>query len=295
MLESIGSLAGLGLVFGVVLGIANKKLHVENDPKVDEILQALPGSNCGACGYPGCAGCAEAIADGKADVAACIPGGAAVSSMIASIMGVDDTGGSEPMIARIVCQGTDKTALRRYQYEGISNCKVAANIFGGTRKCSYGCFGLGTCAQVCPFDAITMTEDGYPDVDIAKCTGCGICVRNCPQSIIRLSKSYQRVFVSCSNPDKPKEAKSVCSVACIKCKRCEKACPFDCIKVQPWGTGTIARIDDEICTNCGACAEVCPTNCIQIIEPLDSAFNSPVVRVVEPDSGAGCASCNGCG
>lgn len=293
MIESLLALAALGLVFGVVLGVANKKLHVETDPRVDRILEALPGSNCGACGYPGCAGCAEAISRGDAPVSACIPGGSDVADCIGDIMGVD-AGNVEAMIARIVCQGTTKTARGLYNYEGISSCVAVAGNFGGPKECRYGCFGLGTCAHVCPFDAITMTEDGYPDVSLEKCTGCGICVINCPQSIIRLSKAYQRVFVSCSNPDKPKDAKAVCDVACIKCKRCEKACPFDAIKVIPVGTGTLAQINDDLCTNCGCCAEVCPTNCIQIIEPLPSSFEPPKVVVQEPEPASGCGGCAGC-
>lgn len=301
MLEAIIALAALGLVFGLVLGIANKKLHVETDPLVDNLVEALPGANCGACGYPGCAGLAEAIAAGEAEVDACIPGGEDVAEKIAQLMGVSAGQSKEPLIARVQCQGGKDQASDLYQYEGIESCDMAATYFQGSKDCLFGCFGLGTCAKACPFDAITMGEDNLPDIDLDKCTGCGVCVEACPQDIIRLSRATQRVFVSCCNTDKGKDSKAVCSISCIKCKICERGCPFEAIKVILVGEGTIARIDDELCTNCGWCADNCPTGAIEIIEPLASFFAGISAASAQDkadeetsEEASGCAACGLC-
>jgi len=52
-------MAGLGLFFSVILAIAYRYLRVEEDPRVTETEDLLPGSNCGACGQPGCRAFAE--------------------------------------------------------------------------------------------------------------------------------------------------------------------------------------------------------------------------------------------
>ena len=64
-------LGALGLIFGLVLTGTSKVFAVPSDPKRDAVREALPGANCGGCGYPGCDGCADAIASGKAPADAC--------------------------------------------------------------------------------------------------------------------------------------------------------------------------------------------------------------------------------
>ncbi len=294
MFEAIIALALIGLIFGLVLGLASKKLAVETDPTIDELILALPGANCGACGYPGCSGLAEAIANGQANIDACIPGGKEVADHIASIMGMDAGSGKEPLIARVRCQGTHEKSKYIYDYEGIASCDMAASYFQGSKDCIYGCFGLGTCAQSCPFDAITMGEDNLPDIHLDKCTGCGICVEACPQNIIILSRATQRVFVSCCNTDKGKDSRKVCTTSCIKCGICERGCPFEAIKIIPSGNGSIARIDETLCTNCGWCADNCPTGAIEIIEPLPVFFNMNNPTESLPASDTASMSCGSC-
>ena len=65
MLSAVLTLGIAGLVFGGFLALAAQRFKVEEDPRVAEILAALPGANCGACGFPGCAGLAEAVARGE--------------------------------------------------------------------------------------------------------------------------------------------------------------------------------------------------------------------------------------
>ena len=85
------SIGGLGVVFGAGLGIAGEVFKVDEDPKIGEILEVLPGANCGGCGFPGCGGCAAAIAAGSAPVNACPVGGVAVAEKVVrlEIFGVE--------------------------------------------------------------------------------------------------------------------------------------------------------------------------------------------------------------
>ena len=105
IINPIISIGGLGVVLGAGLGYAGKLFAVEEDPKLGEVLEALPGANCGGCGFPGCGGCAAAIVAGTAPVNACPVGGAAVAEKIGSIMGVEASS-AEPTAAFVKCQGT---------------------------------------------------------------------------------------------------------------------------------------------------------------------------------------------
>ena len=82
----------VGLICGMGLGVASEKFKVEVDEKEIQVREALPGNNCGACGYPGCDGLAKAIASGEAKVNQCPVGGQPVAAKIAVISNVDCNG-----------------------------------------------------------------------------------------------------------------------------------------------------------------------------------------------------------
>lgn len=246
----------LGLAFGIVLGIAAKFFEVPVDVRVVKVREALPGANCGACGFPGCDGLAEAIAAGDAPVNACPVGGAVSAEAIAGIMGTD-AGASVRKVARVICNGTDCNAKEKFRYEGLNDCRAAAMVAGGSKSCSYGCLGYGTCKNVCEFDAITV-EDGIAKIDKEKCTSCGKCVEICPKFVIKWVPYDQKVVVDCNSNQKGKEVKDSCSVGCIGCQLCVKACPFDAMKFE----NNLAYIDYDKCTNCRICAGKCPTGAI---------------------------------
>jgi len=256
ILWPVAILGGLAVFFGVVLAYASKKFAVETDPKIDEVRAVLPGANCGACGYPGCDGLAEAIATGKAPVNACPVGGADVAKKVGEIMGVvaEET---ERMVARVICGGDCDNAKEKYEYQGIQDCKAAEILAGGSKSCRFGCTGLGTCERLCPFDAIHVVK-GIAVVDEEKCTACGICIENCPKKIIELVPVSKLVRVLCKNTDKGKAVVEVCKVGCIACQKCVKACQFDAMTFE----NNLAKIDYSKCTNCMVCAEVCPTKTI---------------------------------
>jgi len=193
MFQSILMMGGLGVVIGAVLVVASKAFYVYEDPKVVAIDDALPGANCGGCGYPGCNANAEAIAKGESAVNSCVAAGEDVALAIAQIMGVS-VSDSEPEFAGPGCFYGKDAAAMEYKYLGVTDCRAAALLFGGMKVCRIGCLGLGTCVKACLFGALSIGKDGLPKVDQEKCTGCGACERVCPKHIIRLTSVTRRIM-----------------------------------------------------------------------------------------------------
>ncbi len=248
----------VGIVIGIILGIAGEKFEVEVDPKEEAVLDALPGNNCGACGFAGCSGLAAAIAKGEAPVNACPVGGDPVAAVVGEIMGVA-AGESAKMVAYVKCAGDCDSTSDLYQYNGIQDCRFAKQVVnGGPKSCSYGCMGFGTCERECPFDAIHVIN-GIAVVDQDACKSCEKCVKVCPQNIISMEQYKRPYIVQCDSRAKGKEVMSACKVGCISCHLCEKACEFDAVHV----VDNIAYIDQDKCTGCGACAEKCPKKIIK--------------------------------
>lgn len=251
-------LGALGLVFGAVLGVADKKFHVETDARVDQVRAALGGANCGACGFAGCDAFAEAVVAGTAKPNGCPAGGPAAAKAIGEALGIT-VEATAPMVAKVLCQGTSGVAKDRYLYDGYKSCRVAASVAGGPKECRFACIGLGDCADVCAFNGITM-EDGVARINEALCHGCGACVERCPRSAIQLFSVDAQINVRCRNSDVARVARAVCMKACIGCGRCVKECQYGAIQVE----GGFAHIDTQKCTRCGACAAVCPCKCITV-------------------------------
>ncbi|PIE67940.1 MAG: electron transporter RnfB [Deltaproteobacteria bacterium] len=203
-------MGGLGLVVGIGLALASKIFYVYVDPKIVAIDDVLPGANCGGCGMPGCTANAKAIVDGEASPNSCVAAGEDVALAIAAILGVS-VEAKEPDIALPGCTYGVADAAVKYTYDGLNDCRAAALLSGGMKVCNIGCLGLGTCASVCPFDAITMGPQGLPVVDEVKCTGCGTCERVCPKHIITLSSVTRRILKEYTADD--------CTTPC------QRACP----------------------------------------------------------------------
>lgn len=251
------SLGGLGILFGVLLGYASKKFAVEVDPKVSLVRDALPGANCGGCGYAGCDACAKAMVEGLVSANACPVGNAECVSKIGEILGVKVELG-ERKTAFVKCNGTCHVSKEKYKYYGVMDCISASMIPGGGAKaCSYGCLGLSSCVKVCAFGALSI-ENGIAVVDQEKCTRCGMCVATCPKGLIEIVPVSKQIRVACNSKDKGKDVKDSCSVGCIACTLCVKACQYDAIKFE----NNLARVDYEKCTQCNACVEKCPTKAI---------------------------------
>lgn len=248
-------LAITGLLFGAVLAYASRVFRVKVDPVVEEIQEALPGANCGACGYPGCSGYAQAVAAGKAATNLCIPGGSPVAEKLSSIMGVE-TGELEAKVAFVQCRG--KECQERFDYQGIRQCLAAQQLGGGYKACSWACLGFGDCVAACPFGALSMGVDGLVEVNENLCTGCGLCVDTCPRNVIALIPKEAKVGVACGSKDKGPVVRKLCKDACIGCGLCAKTCPTGAIEM----VDNLAVIDYDKCDGCGLCAKKCPTGAI---------------------------------
>lgn len=256
VIYSVVVLGGMGLVIGLLLSVASRALAVKTDPNVWKILKALPNVNCGACGYPGCQGFAEAIAKGEADPAACAPGGQQVADEIAEIMGLEARE-KEKVVALIHCRGGSKCG-KAATYYGLESC-TSANLAGfGPSACVFGCLAMYDCIHACPFDAIYLDENEMAVVDREKCVACGKCIEICPRSLIELVPVDRTCHILCSSKDRGKAVTSICEYGCIGCTKCVKACQSDAIHMEEG----LAVIDYEKCTNCGACAEACPVGAI---------------------------------
>jgi len=259
------SIMGLvGLVLGSGLALASQRFKVEVDPRYELVLNALPGQNCGACGYPGCSGLAQAIIEGKAGPDACPPGGQSVARKIAEIIG-EEVEEAEPLVAAVHCQGGNGLAADRGIYDGIRDCRAAELVSGGNKSCQYGCLGLGTCAEVCPFEAIVMGPDNLPIILEDNCTACGLCVSACPRDIISLVPRSQKVILGCVNRDRGKKVKDVCQVGCTACTLCAnpKVTPGGAIRME----GTLPVIDAgkvEDWSDLDQAVARCPMHCFYL-------------------------------
>lgn len=248
-----------GLAMGLFLAFASKKFEVKVDERVTEIIECLPGANCGGCGFPGCAGYADAVVNKGAKPNLCAPGGSAVSEKVAEIMGMKlEASTGDKIVAKVLCQGKTGNANIKYNFRGEIKTCAAANIYaGGEKACSYACLGLGDCVRVCPVGAIKIV-DGIANIDEETCVSCGACKNVCPKGVIEMLPQKKLVTVKCSSQDKGIDARKNCKVACIGCGLCAKACPKDAITIE----NNLAKIDPEKCINCGLCELKCPTNAI---------------------------------
>ncbi len=210
MFEALILMGGLGIVIGSSLAVASKVFYVYVDPKVEAIDEALPGANCGGCGFPGCSPNAQAIVDGKSGVDSCVAAGSDVARIIAGIMGVS-VSEKEPEYASPGCYYDKSETDMKYCYDGIADCRAADLLYGGMKECKIGCLGLGTCVEACLFGALSMGDDGLPKVDQEKCTGCGACEKACPKNMISLTSVTRRIIREYTEDE------------CIT--PCQKACP----------------------------------------------------------------------
>ncbi|MCL2105868.1 MAG: RnfABCDGE type electron transport complex subunit B [Oscillospiraceae bacterium] len=248
--------AGIGLLAGVGLAIASVVLHVPVDERVLRLNEALPGVNCGACGYSGCMGYAEAIAGQGVPCNLCTPGGETAAGALAEIMGVQ-AGKVADRNAVVLCGGTDEACGQRCGYQGEQSCAAAALLYGGPKLCGRGCLGLGDCAALCPQGAITLRE-GIAWVDPELCHGCSLCVNTCPKGIITMMVARGKALNLCSSRAEGAVVRKQCKAGCIACRLCQRACPTGAITVE----NNLAQIDLELCTGCGQCLEKCPKGCL---------------------------------
>lgn len=265
VIYAVVSLSAIGIGAAVVLYFVAQRFKVIEDPRIDDVEEALPAANCGGCGFAGCRNFAEALVKSATDNENidgfnCPVGGNDTMKAVASILGIEAVE-QDPLIAVVRCNGSLANAPHKVEYDGPATCAFAHALSAGESGCPYGCLGLGDCVAACDFDAIHMDpETGLPLVN-DKCVACGACVDACPRSIIELrpkGKKERRIYVCCINEEKGGPAKKNCAVACIGCGKCVKVCPFDAITLK----NNLAYIDPVKCKLCRKCVPECPTGAI---------------------------------
>lgn len=262
ILLPVAILSIMGAVFAFLLGIVSKLTHIPVDEKERMVRDALPGANCGACGYPGCDGCAKAIVVGEAPVSACVIGGEKTTQAVADIMGTA-ADMAERFVASVKCQGTTEHTFDKFTYDGVNDCRIMATQFGGCKSCAYGCLGCGTCKDVCEYDAIRMI-DGVSVIDKEKCVACMACIKVCPKKIIELVPYTAKAQVKCKNPEFGKDVKSACTIGCIGCGICAKLAPNEFVM-----DGKLAHAvynENFDIEKAKLAASKCPAKCIVVTE-----------------------------
>ncbi len=262
ILYTVLTLSIIGVLSAIILYFVAQKFKVYEDPRIDLVEAALPGANCGGCGYAGCRAFADACV-GKGELADlfCPVGGNDTMGSVADILGIVAIK-KDPRTAVVRCNGTCEHRPKTNIFDGAMSCAIAASLYSGDTGCQFGCLGCGDCVVVCDFDAIHMNPvTGLPEVDDDKCVACGACVKACPKTLIELRKKGpkdRKIYVACRNEDKGGIARKSCAVACIGCGKCEKECKYEAITIA----NNLAFIDAGKCKLCRKCAPVCPTNAI---------------------------------
>jgi electron transport complex protein RnfB len=158
MLVAIFTISALAALFGLLLGYASIRFHVEGDPITDQIEKLLPQTQCGQCGFAGCRPYAEAIATGESEINLCPPGGETTMVALADLLGRDPV----PLDAEVTQQKEKSIALIKEQE----------------------CIGCTLCLQACPVDAIIGAAKQMHVVISEECTGCELCLPPCPVDCI---------------------------------------------------------------------------------------------------------------
>lgn len=273
LLVAVGILGGVGCLFGILIALAHRKLWVYEDPRIDAVAGMLPGANCGACGFPGCRGFAEAAVKGEIAPAKCTVMNDDMRTDVASYLGVD-AGAAEKRVARLLCAGGTDVSHKRADYVGIQSCAAAVAVSGGGKGCVWGCVGFGDCAVACTFDAIHMNDVGLPVVEVEKCTACNDCVEACPLQLFTILPLDSKLIVQCKNLLQGDDATDVCAVACNACGRCVADAAPGLISMQ----NGLAVIDyGQIDLANPAATARCPTGAIAWVE--GAQFASALIEV----------------
>ncbi|MEW5814790.1 MAG: RnfABCDGE type electron transport complex subunit B [Spirochaetota bacterium] len=252
------TIVSLGAVLGIGLAIASRFFAVIKDKRIESVETALPGLNCGACGYAGCSSYAGAIINEGASLTLCSPGGPESAAALAKIMGVEVAYSNEKKVTQVRCRGGKETSRYVFSYQGIADCNALYILYEGDKECKYACLALGSCIKVCPVDAIDYDKEGLVWVDKDLCISCGKCIQVCPTRVMKWIPYSADYMVACNSTDKGGVVRKYCSVGCIGCKICEKKSPEGGYKVENF----LADIDYSAKGERAEACTACPTKSI---------------------------------
>jgi electron transport complex protein RnfB len=264
----------LGALLGTGLGFASRALAVKKDERLEELESILPGLNCGACGYAGCAAYAEAVSKGEAELTLCGPGGHTAAEALGRVMGQDVMVTATKRVAQVHCRGGRDVSEYLFEYEGLLDCNALFLLYGGDKVCKTSCLGLGSCIRVCPVDAIDYDSEGKVWVVKDRCISCGKCIEICPTNVIKWVPYDADYIVACNNTDPAKVVRKHCKVGCIACSICAKKSPEGGFVIE----NNLSTIDYSATGDRSEAAEKCPPKCIIPVGDLqrsDEEVESP--------------------
>jgi Na+-translocating ferredoxin:NAD+ oxidoreductase subunit B len=267
---SVAILGGLGLLFGALIAVATRRLWVWEDPRIDQVAAMLPGSNCGACGQPGCRAFAENVIAGRIQPAQCTVMNAGDVNAVADYLGVE-AGAANRRVARLLCGGGSDLAMRVAEYRGLQTCAAAAAVAGGGKGCAWACLGLADCERSCTFDAIFMNDRDLPVVIPSLCTACGDCVEACPKDLFTLMPAEQKLVVQCRSMLEGSAAEALCAAACNGCGKCALDAAPGLIQIR----NGLAVVDySQNALAAPSATRRCPTNAIVWVEGMQFVQNA---------------------
>ncbi len=276
LVTAVSFMAALGLLLAAMLALANKRLFVFEDPRIDQVEELLPSANCGSCGSAGCRAFAEKLVKGEAQPGLCTVNPKEANQIIANFLGVD-LGGAEKRVARLACAGGNNVAPLRARYGGLDTCRAAQLVSGGGKGCVWGCLGLGDCAEVCDFQAISMNRQGLPEVAADNCTACGDCVQICPRDLFSLQPVSHRLWVACKNLETGDEAQTDCQVLCTACGRCAADAPEGLITIRH-NLAVVNYAKNALASSLAV--ERCPTGAIVWLDESGTHKGKAAARIV---------------
>ncbi len=274
VLTAVGAIGALTLALTSLLVLANHKLRVVEDPRIDVVEEMLPHSNCGACGFPGCRPFAEALVGDEVLPGKCTVSAEDARARIAAYLGVD-VGAEAKRVARLACAGGSNVARNHARYDGLETCAAAALVAGGGKGCFWGCLGLADCDVACDFDAIHMDAHLLPVVDEDKCTACGDCVDACPKDLFSIQPASRRLWVACKSLEAGDGILDDCEVACTACGRCAMDAP-DLVRME----NNLAVVDDPSNRATRVPIERCPTGAIVWLDPQAGPVKGPAAKKI---------------
>jgi electron transport complex protein RnfB len=166
VLNAFAIMVLLAAITGLALLAAARRLPQNQSSPVELINDLLPQTQCAQCGYPGCRPYAEAIVAGNADINQCAPGGDALVSELARLLG--------------------KTTVAVDPAFGMQNPGAVVYIDEDT------CIGCAICLDACPVDAILGAHRFTHTIIRSECTGCELCIAPCPVDCITLEAPEHR-------------------------------------------------------------------------------------------------------
>jgi Na+-translocating ferredoxin:NAD+ oxidoreductase subunit B len=270
ILAAAAILGGLGLLFAALIAVVSRVFWVWEDPRIDEVTEMLPGSNCGACGEAGCRAFAEALIASRIEPVKCTVMGPEGVEAVAGYLGVD-AGEANRRVARLLCAGGFDVAVQQAEYRGLQSCAAAATVSGGGKGCTWGCLGLADCEISCTFDAIIMNDVGLPVVIPELCTACGDCVEACPKDLFTLMPEDHRLIVQCRSLLEGDTVEKLCAVACNGCGRCAADAAPGLIRMDR-GLAVIDYTQFDLADESATAR--CPTNAIVWLEGMQFPLRS---------------------